>query len=94
MFKLYNLQIFVTADKLCKSIPDPQNFLMAELKADFVADKSCTDRYDGFQHIEIVFTQGISGFHDINDDIGKLQNRSDFDGAVQMDNVNVPAFFS
>ena len=63
-----------------------------ELKACLVGNQPRGNGHDGVKHLQVVFTQGGSGFYDVYDHIGQAEDRGDFDGAVEMNDINVPPF--
>ena len=62
-----------------------------ELESGFIGNESGGNGDDGFLHFQIIFFQGRAGLHDVHDDVGQAQDGGDLDGAVQFDDVDLPA---
>ena len=79
---------------LFQFVPDGADFAVLELIACHVGNEPGTDGYDGLMHRQIVLFQGRARLHDIHNHMAQPQNGSQFNGAVQVDDVDVPALGS
>ena len=64
---------------------------MLELVAGPVGDEAGRDGHELRQHLQIVLPQGGARLHDVHNHIGEAQDGGQLNGAVQLDDVDVPA---
>ena len=64
---------------------------MLELVAGPVGDEAGRDGHELRQHLQVVLPQGGAGLHNVHDHVGEAQDGGQLDGAVQLDDVDVPA---
>ena len=63
---------------------------MLELVAGLIGDEAGRDGHELRYHPQAVLPQGGARLHDVHDDVRQAQNGGQLDGAVELDDVDVP----
>ena len=63
---------------------------MLELVAGLIGNEPGRDGHELGDHPQAVLPQGGAGLHDIHNDIGKAQNGGQLNGAIQLDDIDIP----
>ena len=72
-------------------IGEPLNFRRFEAEVRLVGNEPRADGENVLVHFQVVLPERGPGLHNVHNDIGEAQDGGNFNGAVELDNVNVPA---
>ena len=74
---------------LCQLLNQQIDFFCLESEAGWICHQTCTDGANRLQHGQAVFFEGFPGLHDIDNHIGKAEDRGQLDGAVELDELHI-----